>query len=285
MNPKTPIHKTINTSLRDPRLLGGAALIVAGAIVLLSQYLKTTWLPLVILPVAGLIVLGESLRSRRGGLMVAGSLLSGISIGSLLAISPIAHSSAAVKAGTFLAAFAASWLMIALLGHFVWSRNNWWALVPAGALGGLAGVFLFTGLTLVDFILYVCIGVGLALLFWGIIRLLPGLIIPGSLLAGIGPGIYAAWAPWEKPNPLAQTGLMLVWFALGWVMITLVIRFQFARLVWWPLIPAGVLAMVGTGLYIGGNPGNALSLVSNTGSVALIVFGLYLILLRRGIQR
>jgi hypothetical protein len=43
--------------------------------------------------------------------------------------------------------------------------------------------------------------------------------------------------------------------------------------------------MVGWGLYIGGNPGNALSFIGNTGSIGLIVFGIYLLLMRRGFHQ
>ena len=45
------------------------------------------------------------------------------------------------------------------------------------------------------------------------------------------------------------------------------------------------MAVVGWGLYIGGNPDNASTFISNTGSVALIIIGLYLLLIRRGIQQ
>jgi hypothetical protein len=46
-----------------------------------------------------------------------------------------------------------------------------------------------------------------------------------------------------------------------------------------------VLAMVGWGLYIGGNPGSALSFIGNTGSLGLIIVGAYLLLLRRSIRK
>jgi hypothetical protein len=42
--------------------------------------------------------------------------------------------------------------------------------------------------------------------------------------------------------------------------------------------------MVGWGLYIGGDPENATAFIANTGSVGLIIFGLYLLLLRKGIH-
>jgi hypothetical protein len=56
------------------------------------------------------------------------------------------------------------------------------------------------------------------------------------------------------------------------------------KFVWWPLIPGGLLAVVGWGLYIGGDPGNALAFIGNTGSIGLIIFGVYLLLLRRSFK-
>lgn len=102
---------------------------------------------------------------------------------------------------------------------------------------------------------------------------------------GSGPGIYMAWGTKLAPNALAQTGLMLVCIAFGWIAITVLSRFGIEKLVWWPLIPGGILAMVGWGLYIGGNPQNAASFIGNTGSIGLIVIGLYLLLMRKGIKK
>ena len=161
----------------------------------------------------------------------------------------------------------------------------WWALIPAFLIGSTAFVFLFAAGTPYEFILYILSALGVSLLMWGVARRLFGLIIPGSLLLGIGPGIYFAWGNANPANPLVQTGLMLVWFALGFALISLFSRTLKHIFVWWPFIPGGVLAMVGWGLYLGGDPDNAVSFISNTGSIALIIFGLYLILLRRGLHR
>ncbi|NTU75709.1 MAG: hypothetical protein HGA86_06275 [Anaerolineaceae bacterium] len=67
-------------------------------------------------------------------------------------------------------------------------------------------------------------------------------------------------------------------------MITLFSKFITNKIIWWPLIPGGILAMVGWGLYIGGDPDNAASFIGNTGSIALVLVGAYLLLLRRGIR-
>jgi hypothetical protein len=129
------------------------------------------------------------------------------------------------------------------------------------------------------------LGIALPLIAWGLGAKLVGLIIPGSLLVGAGPGIYMAWGVNSEPNGLVQTGVMLVWFAFGWLLITVLSRVIVSRFAWWPLIPGGILAVVGCGLYIGGDPDNALGFIGNTGSIGLMIFGLYLLLMRKGIHR
>jgi hypothetical protein len=112
-----------------------------------------------------------------------------------------------------------------------------------------------------------------------------GLAIPGSLLIGVGLGVFLGWNNLEHINGLTQTGMTLVWFGISWGLIIIFGRVIMERFIWWPLIPGGVLAMVGWGLYIGGNPSSALSFIGNTGSLGLVIVGAYLLLLRRGIRK
>jgi hypothetical protein len=211
-------------------------------------------------------------------------LIGGIGIGGFLALGPLVHPSSAIGIGIALASFSLSWFLILAASNFYDGRTAWWAIIP-GAIFLATGVcFLFSPLRIVDFILYIGVGLGLALLTWGTFARLFGLIIPGCILIGIGPGIYMAWGNIGNENGLSQTGIMLVWFSFGWALITIFSRAIADKIFWWPLIPSGILAMVGCGLYIGGNPSGAASFISNTGAIGLIIFGLYLLLLRRGIR-
>jgi hypothetical protein len=174
------------------------------------------------------------------------------------------------------------WGMVVLAAVAVTQRTIWWGLIPGGILGGLGVCLLFTPMRWMDFVLYLGLGVGLPLLFWGIITRRLGLMIPGCLLSTIGPGIHMAWS-----NPgswLVQIGVMLIWFSLGWMMISAGARIIRNQNIWWPLIPGSILAVVGIGLYIGGDPKHALGFIGNTGSIALMIFGLYLLLMRKGIH-
>ena len=206
-------------------------------------------------------------------------------MGAVFAFSAMADLSPAPRIGIILVGFGMGWFLITLLSIFILHRIAWWTFLPAGTLGSLGFCLVLSPVRLIDFVLYLGIGIGLPLLVWGIFRHILGLIIPGCIVTTVGTGIFMAWQGSGEANSLAQTGVMLVWFAIGWGLITLFSRSLFQKFIWWPLIPGGVFAVVGWGLYIGGNPGNASSFISNTGSVALIIIGLYLLLIRRGIQR
>jgi hypothetical protein len=285
--PQQPTTPPFDKRLRN---LAGFLLLGGGIILYLDQRLQTGWLTLLVLPAVGLTSLLEGLRYRRMPLTVIGGILTGLGICIFFVLSSIITLPVAVRVGAGLVAFAIAWASLIPLSVSRAQYPFWWALLPTGAIGALGACFLLSPLRLLDFVLYLGLGIGLALLAWGLITHLVGLIIPGCLVPTIAAGVFSAWAdaPALATNSgyaLTQTGTMLVWFAFGWILITIVSRMSHEKLIWWPLIPGGILAMVGWGLYIGGNPGNALSFISNTGSVALIIFGAYLLLLRKGIQR
>jgi hypothetical protein len=271
--------------LKNYRYAGGGLLILLGLGLLADQYLKTGWLSWVILPVAALILFSYAAYLKKMGWIVATSLLGGITLGGFLALAPFFHFTVWHRVGTALLAFGFSWAVVTFISNRINPVTYWWALIPAAGLGAVGLCFIYSPHRIVDFTLYVATGLGVAFLIWGTLTRIFGLIIPGAILFGVGPGIYNAWSNLGKPNGLTQTGIMLVWFALGWALITIFSRVIHEGFIWWPLIPGGILAMVGCGLYIGGNPSGAASFISNTGAIGLIIFGIYLMLIRRGIHK
>ncbi|HVN53449.1 MAG TPA: hypothetical protein VMT46_03890 [Anaerolineaceae bacterium] len=278
--------QALHPPARNYRLIGGTALIMIGVAVLLDGYLKTGWLALVILPATGFFFLLSGIRSRTIALIIPGGIVSGLGIGAFFILSALVKPSWQNRIGLSLMAFALGWVAITLAAAYSANKVILWPLVPGGIIGSIGACFLFSPLRLVDFCLYVGTCLGLVFLLWGLHDHLFGLIIPGSLLVGLGPGVYLAWGKSTlEPNSLARVGILLVSFAFSWGLITVFSRVITEKFIWWPLIPGGVLAMVGWGLYIGGNPGNAVSFIGNTGSIGLIIFGLYLLLWRKGIQK
>ena len=169
---------------------------------------------------------------------------------------------------------------------FLWiKRNLLWSFFIFLIATSVGYPFLINEISLLDFLFYVGSGIGISLIISGIYWKLFGLIIPGAILIGITPGVYFAWENSTVSNPLEQTGVMLVWFAFGWGLITIFSRTLTKNFVWWPLIPGGILAVVGWGLYIAGNPDSAVVFIGNTGSIGLIIFGIYILLMRRSFHQ
>jgi hypothetical protein len=93
---------------------------------------------------------------------------------------------------------------------------------------------------------YLVLLLGAAFLAWGSSVRRTGLLIPGGVLTGIGLGVLANQYGWILPGADAS-GVFLVCFALGWVLITLFSAlFTFPQ--WWALIPGGIMAAVGIAL-------------------------------------
>lgn len=265
--------------------LAGIIMIAVGIFVLADQFLKTGWLPLALIPIFGIFFLVESMRTHRLSYLITGGLLLGISLGGFLGFAAIFDRPKLTQdIGWLLVSFSLGWVLIAFLSGKLLPKPAYWALVPAGVIFSFGLAFIFSDLRLVDFVMWVGTGTGLILLVWGILWRLFGLIIPGSLLVTMGPGIYLAWGRSTEINALASTGIMIAIFSIGWFLIILFSRVITAKFIWWPLIPGGILAVVGWGLYIGGDPGNAPSFIANTGSIGLIIFGIYLLLMRKGIH-
>jgi hypothetical protein len=270
---------------RDAALVAGVLFIICGMVLLLDQNLKTGWLSLLLLPAIGLSFLYGGYRTQKYGLIIPGGLLTGLGIGVFIFFTRLLDLGWANRVGFLLLAFGFGWAIVVLATYLLFNHIPWWAVVTGAVIASIGLVFLLTPMRVTDFALYVGCALGLAMLAWGVSRRLFGLIIPGCLLLGIGIGVYAAWSGVAESSTLARIGMMLVVFAMGWGLIVVFSRVINPNFVWWPLIPGGVLAMVGWGLYIGGNPGNALSFIGNTGSIGLIIFGVYLLLLRKGIHR
>jgi ABC-type multidrug transport system fused ATPase/permease subunit len=281
INQNSPVAQ----SHKDHRHFMGVALIVIGIAILADLYFKTGWLVLLMLPVVGIVLLISGINLRKLSLVVSGCLIGSLGAGFFFLFNQSLNLSIIERVGAFLLVFAIGWGLIALISRFIILRTAWWALLTGVAVAAVGVTFLSTPFRIVLLVLYVSAGVGLVFLWWGIVSRLFGLIIPGCLLLGSGSGVYLAWGDAIEVNGLAKTGVMLVCIAFAWALITVFSRVLTDKFVWWPLIPGGIIAMVGWGLYIGGNPNNAVNFIGNTGSIGLIIFGLYLLLLRRGIRR
>jgi len=277
-----PLNKRPRRSVAS---IAGIALIATGMIILGEHYIRSGWLIPVALPLIWAVFFASMIRQQRLSMIIPGSLILTGAIGILLAFTTFQDAGWSRQLGVAFLVFSFGWVLIAGVTHFVGEKTAHWALIPAGGIFSIGSSFFWGDLSLLSFVLFIAVGFGLVLLLTGVYTRLLGLILAGALLSTTGAGVYFGWNETAGPNALTQTGIMLVWFSLGWILLTVIYRALFHKFMWWPLIPGGILAMVGWGLYIGGNPDNALSFIGNTGSIGLIVFGAYLLLMKRGLHQ
>jgi hypothetical protein len=283
-NTHAPKNNPNGNGRRSFSMIVGVILIGIGTLFMLGQYLNTKWLYLSIVPLIGLVMIGSGIAYRKLGFLIPGSLLFGLGIGILFYFDQRYDDLIQIRVGFILLGFSFGWVLIALLSKLFLSRMAWWALIPATLIAALSICFLFTPMRLIDFVFFLTATTALIFLYIGAATKMLGFIIPGGILLGIGPGLFIAWGTSIEINPLSKTGLMLVYFSIGWFIISLAARILKNKFLWWPIIPGGVIAMTGFGLYLGGNPNNATTFISNAGSITLIIFGLYLLLWRKGIH-
>lgn len=127
---------------------------------------------------------------------------------------------------------------------------------------------------------------GVIFLASGIIAGKRGLLIPGGILLGIGAGVFIQEQFYPNLDGTMQGGLFMVAFACGWALITLLSLVvkdteDQTKVMWWPLIPGGIIGAIGAALLLGEKGTVALEYFSKGWPVILIASGLYLILRRR----
>ncbi|MBP8949601.1 MAG: hypothetical protein KBG73_12235 [Candidatus Promineofilum sp.] len=158
-------------------------------------------------------------------------------------------------------------------------------------IGGLilifGGALAFAGQIVPDswglgFGLLVLLGLGLSFIFAGLLTREAGWFIPGGILTGIGVGIALVDGPLARLIPAGllpgdEGGLFMLAFAGGWFLISVLTALFSDGTHWWPLIPGGIMLLIGLAAGFGSIFGTVLSLVGNLWPIALIAAGLYVL--------
>lgn len=126
---------------------------------------------------------------------------------------------------------------------------------------------------------------GVAFLAWGAATRNVGLLIPGGILGGIGVGAMLIEGPFAHLGDEAKGGIFLLSFGLGWGLITLLSAIFTPKAHWWPLIPGGVMVVVGGALLVSGVAPGVLAVLGNIWPIILILVGLWLIVRWRETRR
>jgi len=263
----------------------GTTLIIGGLLLFIDQRIHTGWIPISIPVFVGLIILIYGFILNHQGFTLAGFAITGITGALFMIFQPFINIQTNMKVAFGLAFFGLNWLGVLISTGIIKKKILWWTLFLITISLAVSVIFLFKSFTVLTFVLGLSLAIGCSLLGWGLSKNILGLQIAGLLVTTIGIGIYKGWNTVGDINGLRDTGNMLVWFSLGWILITVFSRIFRKKFLWWPLIPGGILAMVGSGLYIGGNPENAAAFLQNTGSIGLVLLGIYLILLKFGLKK
>jgi hypothetical protein len=160
----------------------------------------------------------------------------------------------------------------------------------------LGGALAFVGHIVPDnwglgFGLLVLLGLGLAFHIAGLLTREPGWFIPGGILTGIGAGLALVDGPLARLIPAGllpgdEGGLFMLAFAGGWFLIVLTTALFTDETHWWPVIPGGIMLLIGLAAGFGSVFGSLLTLLGNLWPVALIVVGIYVLYqARRGEKR
>lgn len=148
-------------------------------------------------------------------------------------------------------------------------------LIVIGLMSLAANLFALPGFL-------VLLAPGALFLVWGMLMRSTGLIIPGSILSGLATGVYLVEGPMANLQGESEGAAVLLSLAGGFFLITLLSLYTArGKLVWWPLIPGGIMATIG-GLLLSGEPGlKALEYFGQGWPIILVAVGLYLILRRK----
>jgi hypothetical protein len=156
------------TSRHNGRLVAGLILIGAGILVALSNL--NVFSPTLFLGALAAIFLVAGLTTNRFGLVIPGSILSGLTAGIALIEGPFVHFQDPFRGGIFMLAFAGGFALITILSAFFQTRRSilWGFLVPALALGLMGSVMVAGGLQMLWLASYIwpaiLILVGIALI-------------------------------------------------------------------------------------------------------------------------
>jgi hypothetical protein len=147
-------------SRRNHRIAAGVVLIVLGLAAFLQRWVDVGSYIVLVLGL-GMLIWGSV--SRRNGWIIPGGVLTGIGLG-ILAEEGHWFITSVDQGGVFLICFALGWFLIALLTA-IFTRLQWWALIPGGIMAVIGGAILATNgalrwedLNLAYAIILLCLG-------------------------------------------------------------------------------------------------------------------------------
>lgn len=121
---------------------------------------------------------------------------------------------------------------------------------------------------------------GLGFMVWAVAGRVPGLLVPGGILLGVGSGFWSQRLYGLGTGTGPGQALFLCCLAGGFLLITLLSLIFFRRRVLWPLWPASFIALAGVLRLIGSAWQDHLWRIQPYWPFALLVIALWLLLWR-----
>lgn len=115
--------------------------------------------------------------------------------------------------------------------------------------------------------------IALVFIAGGIFTRNPGYMIPGGIVGGIALGTLLITGPLANLGEQREGGVFMLAFALGWGLITLLTAVFTPQTHRWPLIPGGIMALIGLGLLLDGIGLTILNILGKAWPLALIIGG------------
>ncbi|NCC31627.1 MAG: hypothetical protein EOM24_06310 [Chloroflexia bacterium] len=128
--------------------------------------------------------------------------------------------------------------------------------------------------------IWVLLMLGVGFTVAGIVTRQAGWFIPGGILNGIGLGVLLIESGMVSGEPTEGAAFLLA-FALGWASITLFTRLFSDKAMLWPLIPGGIMALIGGALFLGEVGLGMLSTLNYIWPLLLVIGGLMIIVRSR----
>jgi hypothetical protein len=155
-------------------------------------------------------------------------------------------------------------------------RQTWGVILLVVALLALVNRYLPSRS---DYLILPLLGLGFTA--WAVLGRLPGMLVPGGILLGVGCGIGAQRFYGLGAGTNAGQALFLCSLALGFLLITLFSLIFFRSRVVWPLWPAAFIGLSGAVRLMGTSWQEYVWRILPYWPFALLVFALWLLLFRR----
>jgi len=139
MDAKKPVMTAPETR---NRLVGGAALLGIGLLVLASQVLRDEAIARYVPLALGAIFLVAGVLTRHGGLLVPGGILTRLGVGVGIVAQPLAATSELTTGAVVLLSLGGGFVLVTVSCLLVCRELTWWPLIPGGILALTGGQML-----------------------------------------------------------------------------------------------------------------------------------------------